>query len=181
MQKWNIIDHTFKFRIGDSDEKGGCTFIGGSWKDVTTKELFENKKVVLFSLPGAFTPTCSGQQLPEYDEKFEKFKSLGIDDVYCISVNDAFVMNAWARDLKIKNVKMIPDGCGTFTRSMGMLVNKPAQGFGMRSWRYSMLVDNGEIVKQFVEEGLNNSSDDDDPFTVSDAQTMLDYIKSNAG
>ena len=177
MKTWEEIDHTFKFRVGDSDEKGGCTFIGGSWKDVTTKELFENKKVVLFSLPGAFTPTCSGQQLPAYDEAFEKFKELGVDDVYCISVNDAFVMNAWARDLKIKNVKMIPDGCGTFTRSMGMLVNKPAQGFGMRSWRYSALIDNME-VKHFNEEpGYNNASADDDPFEVSDADTMIQQIK----
>ena len=177
MRTWEVIDHTFKFRVGDSDEKGGCTFIGGSWKDVTTKELFENKKVVLFSLPGAFTPTCSGQQLPAYDEAFEKFKELGVDDVYCISVNDAFVMNAWARDLQIKNVKMIPDGCGTFTRSMGMLVNKPAQGFGMRSWRYSALIDNME-VKLFNEEpGYNNASADDDPFEVSDADTMMQQIK----
>ena len=177
MKTWQVIDHTFKFRVGDSDEKGGCTFIGGSWKDVTTKELFENKKVVLFSLPGAFTPTCSGQQLPAFDEAFEKFKELGVDDVYCISVNDAFVMNAWARDLQIKNVKMIPDGCGTFTRSMGMLVNKPAQGFGMRSWRYSALIDNME-VKHFNEEpGYNNASADDDPFEVSDADTMMQQIK----
>ena len=177
MKTWEVIDHTFKFRVGDSDEKGGCTFIGGSWKDVTTKELFENKKIVLFSLPGAFTPTCSGQQLPAYDEAFDKFKELGVDDVYCISVNDAFVMNAWARDLQIKNVKMIPDGCGTFTRSMGMLVNKPAQGFGMRSWRYSALIDNME-VKHFNEEpGYNNASADDDPFEVSDADTMIQQIK----
>ena len=177
MKTWQVIDHTFKFRVGDSDEKGGCTFIGGSWKDVTTKELFENKKVVLFSLPGAFTPTCSGQQLPAFDEAFEKFKELGVDDGYCISVNDAFVMNAWARDLQIKNVKMIPDGCGTFTRSMGMLVNKPAQGFGMRSWRYSALIDNME-VKHFNEEpGYNNASADDDPFEVSDADTMMQQIK----
>ena len=132
---------------------------------------------MLFSLPGAFTPTCSGQQLPAYDEAFEKFKELGVDDVYCISVNDAFVMNAWARDLQIKNVKMIPDGCGTFTRSMGMLVNKPAQGFGMRSWRYSALIDNME-VKHFNEEpGYNNASADDDPFEVSDADTMIQQIK----
>ena len=120
MDKWNIIDHTFKYRIGDSDEKGGCTFIGGEWVDIDTNQLFKNKKVILFSLPGAFTPTCSGQQLPMYDALYSKFKDQGFDEVYCISVNDAFVMNAWARDLKIENVKMIPDGCGTFTRSMGM-------------------------------------------------------------
>ena len=176
MEKWSILDHTFKFREGDTDEKGGCTFIGGSWKNVTTKDLFANKKIILFSLPGAFTPTCSGQQLPAYDEQYDKFKELGIDDVYCISVNDAFVMNAWARDLNIKNVKMIPDGCGTFTRSMGMLVNKPAQGFGMRSWRYSALIDNKEIIHFNEEPGLNNLGLDDDPYTVSDPDTMLEYF-----
>ena len=173
MNKWEIIDHTFKFRVGDSDEKGGCTFIGGEWKDVTTNELFKGKKIVLFSLPGAFTPTCSGQQLPSYDEMYNQFKDKGIDDVYCISVNDAFVMNAWARDLGIKNIKMIPDGCGTFTRSMGMLVNKPKQGFGMRSWRYSALINDGVVEKFNEEPGINNFSSDDDPYEVSDPETML--------
>ena len=172
-----IKQHTFKFRTGDTDEKGGCTFIGGSWVDKTTDELFKGKRVVLFSLPGAFTPTCSGQQLPTYDTMFSDMTKEHVDDVYCVSVNDAFVMNAWARDLQIKNVKMIPDGCGTFTRSMGMLVNKPAQGFGMRSWRYSALIDNME-VKHFNEEpGYNNASADDDPFEVSDADTMIQQIK----
>ena len=176
MKTWEVIDHTFKFRVGDSDEKGGCTFIGGSWKDVTTKELFENKKVVLFSLPGAFTPTCSGQQLPTYDDLVNHFKSKGFDAVYCISVNDAFVMNAWARDLEIKNVVMIPDGCGTFTRSMGMLVNKPAQGFGMRSWRYAAVINNCVVEKWFEEPGINNNSDDDDPYTVSTPENVLKNI-----
>ena len=168
-----IKNHTFKFRVGDSEEKGGCTFIGGEWKDVTTDELFKGKKVVLFSLPGAFTPTCSGQQLPLYDEMYNKFIDKGIDDVYCISVNDAFVMNAWARDLQIKNVKMIPDGCGTFTSNMGMLVAKPKQGFGMRSWRYSALINNGVVEKFNEEPGINNFSSDDDPYEVSDPETML--------
>ena len=168
-----IKNHTFKFRVGDSDEKGGCTFIGGEWKDVTTDELFKGKKVVLFSLPGAFTPTCSGQQLPSYDEMYNQFKDKGIDDVYCISVNDAFVMNAWARDLGIKNVKMIPDGDGMFTISMGMLVNKPKQGFGMRSWRYSALINDGVVEKFNEEPGINNFSSDDDPYEVSDPETML--------
>ena len=177
MDKWKlIIDHIFKFRIGDTDEKGGCTFIGGEWKDVSTKELFGNKKVVIFSLPGAFTPTCSGQQLPTYDEMYSQFKDKGIDDVYCVSVNDAFVMNAWARDLGIKNVKMIPDGCGTFTRSMGMLVNKPKQGFGMRSWRYAAIVNNGTIENMFIEPGQNDFSDDDDPYTVSSPEHVLSKL-----
>ena len=130
----------------------------------------------MFSLPGAFTPTCSGQQLPSYDEMYDKFKDKGIDDVYCISVNDAFVMNAWARDLGIKNIKMIPDGCGTFTRSMGMLVNKPKQGFGMRSWRYSALINDGVVEKFNEEPGINNFSSDDDPYEVSDPKTMLESL-----
>ncbi len=167
MDECKIIDHIFKFREGDSEEKGGCTFIGGTWKDVSTDDLFKDKKVVLFSLPGAFTPTCSGQQLPTYEEQYDRFKAQGFDDVYCISVNDAFVMNAWARDLGIKKVKMIPDGCGTFTKSMGMLVNKPAQGFGMRSWRYACTIDNGVVKHWFEEPGINNASEDDDPYTVS--------------
>ena len=177
MDKWKlIIDHIFKFRIGDTDEKGGCTFIGGEWKDVSTKELFGNKKVVIFSLPGAFTPTCSGEQLPTYDEMYSQFKDKGIDDVYCVSVNDAFVMNAWARDLGIKNVKMIPDGDGTFTRSMGMLVNKPKQGFGMRSWRYAAVVNDGTIEQMFIEPGQNDFSDDDDPYTVSSPEHVLSKL-----
>ena len=178
MDKWKlIIDHIFKFRIGDTDEKGGCTFIGGEWKDVSTKELFGGKKVVIFSLPGAFTPTCSGQQLPTFDEMYSQFKDKGIDDVYCVSVNDAFVMNAWARDLGIKNVKMIPDGDGTFTRSMGMLVNKPKQGFGMRSWRYAAIVNDGTIENMFIEPGQNDFSVDDDRYEVSAPEFVLSKLQ----
>ena len=167
----------FKTRINDKEAVGGCTFIGGEWKEVDTPEIFDNKKIVVFALPGAFTPTCSSQQLPGYEEKYDDFKALGIDEVYCLSVNDSFVMNAWFRDEKIEKVKPLGDGEGVFTQGMGMLVNKPKQGFGMRSWRYSMLVDNGAVAKIFQETGKNNASDDDDPFEVSDAQTMLNYIK----
>ena len=177
--KREIINHTYKFRVGDSDEKGGCTFIGGDWKDVTTNDLFKGKKIVMFSLPGAFTPTCSSQQLPTYDELYSEFIDKGVDDVYCISVNDAFVMNAWSRDLDIKKVKMIPDGCGTFTRSMGMLVNKPKQGFGMRSWRYSALINDGVVDILNVEPGFNNFSNDEDPYEVSDPNTILSQIKGD--
>ena len=120
----NIKKHTFKFRTGDTDEKGGCTFIGGSWKDINTHELFSGKKVLLFSLPGAFTPTCSGEELPTYDEMYSQFKDKGIDDVYCISVNDAFVMNAWARDLGIKNVKFI---CQSKSSVNGSCVIQPGR------------------------------------------------------
>ena len=143
---------------------------------MTTSDLFKDKKVVLFSLPGAFTPTCSGQELPSYDSMDQQFKDKGIDAVYCISVNDAFVMNAWARDLGIKNVKMIPDGDGTFTRSMGMLVNKPKQGFGMRSWRYAAIVNDGTIENMFIEPGQNDFSDDDDPYTVSSPEHVLSKL-----
>ena len=172
----NIKKHTFKFREGDSDEKGGCTFIGGTWKDVTTDDLFKGKRVVMFSLPGAFTPTCSSEELPSYDRMYNEFKDMGIDDVYCVSVNDAFVMNAWARDLEIQHVKMIPDGCGTFTSNMGMLVAKPKQGFGMRSWRYAAVVNDGVVEKMFEEPGFNNFSDDDDPYVVSKPEIVKNYL-----
>ena len=171
---------TFRTRVGDTDAVGGCTFIGGEWKDVDTEEIFSGKKVVVFALPGAFTPTCSSQQVPGYEAKYDEIKAQGVDEVYCLSVNDSFVMNAWFRDENIKKVKPIGDGEGAFTQGMGMLVNKPKQGFGTRSWRYSMLVDNGEVVKQFVEEGKNDASDDDDPFKVSDADTMLNFLKNNS-
>ena len=173
-----LYDNIFKTRIDDSDEKGGCTFIGGAWKDVTTDELFKDKTIVMFGLPGAFTPTCSGEQLPKYEERYDEFKANGVDDVYCISVNDAFVMNAWARDLGIEKVKMIPDGDGRFTRSLGMLVNKPAQGFGLRSWRYSALIDNKEIIHFNEEPGLNNLGLDNDPYEVSDPDSMLEYFNT---
>ena len=175
----NIKKHTFKFREGDSEEKGGCTFIGGTWKDVTTDDLFKGKRIVLFSLPGAFTPTCSSEELPSYDRMYNEFKELGIDDVYCVSVNDAFVMNAWARDLEIQNVKMIPDGCGTFTSNMGMLVAKPKQGFGMRSWRYAAVVNDGVVEKMFEEPGINNLSDDDDPYVVSKPEIVKNYLNEH--
>ena len=176
IQDWKLKEHTFKFRTGDTDEKGGCTFIGGSWVDKTTDELFKEKRVVLFSLPGAFTPTCSGEQLPSYDRNYNKFTDNGIDDVYCISVNDAFVMNAWARDLEIKNVKMIPDGCGTFTSNMGMLVCKPAQGFGVRSWRYATIINDGKIEAMFEEPGFNHYSEDEDPYEVSTPNNVMKYL-----
>ena len=172
-----IPEVTFKTRIGDNESLGGGCSIGGEWKDVNSNDLFKNKKVVLFSLPGAYTPTCSSQQVPGYEDKYEEFKKY-VDEVYCLSVNDSFVMNAWFRDQKISRVKPIGDGEGKFTKEMGMLVNKPKQGFGMRSWRYSAFVDTCKVVKMFVEDGKNNESNDSDPFMVSDANTMLNYLKS---
>ena len=128
-QTENIPEVLFKAREGDNENLGGGCSIGGKWKDLTSNELFKGKKVVLFSLPGAYTPTCSSQQLPGYEEKYEDLKKY-VDEVYCLSVNDAFVMNAWFRDQKIKKVKPIGDGEGKFTEGMGMLVDKTKQGFG---------------------------------------------------
>jgi len=143
--------------------------------DVTTDELFKGKTVVVFSLPGAFTPTCSSTHLPRFNELAGVFKDNGVDDIVCMSVNDAFVMNAWKEDQEAENVTLIPDGNGEFTEGMGMLVDKADLGFGKRSWRYSMLVKDGVVEKMFIEPEVPG-----DPFEVSDADTMLDYINPNA-
>ena len=171
-----IKQHTFKFRTGDTDEKGGCTFIGGSWVDKTTDELFKGKRIVMFSLPGAFTPTCSSQQLPGFESMYEDIKSKGIDEIYCVSVNDSFVMNAWANHMKIKNVKMIPDGSGNFTRFMGMLVGKNHLGFGNRSWRYMAIINDGTIERWWQEPGINNEGLDDDPYVESTPDNVIKYL-----
>ena len=151
--------------------------VGGEFVTKTTAELFNNKRVVIFSLPGAFTPTCSAYQLPGFEEKYDEFTALGIDAIYCISVNDAFVMNAWTKDLNIENVKLIPDGNAYFTRSMGMLVNKSNLGFGNRSWRYAAVVDNGIIEKLFEEPGKGDNAIDD-PYGETAPEKVLEYVKS---
>ena len=162
-----VPNKTFKFRVGPD------------WDDKSTDDLFKGKRVVVVSLPGAFTPTCSSKQLPKYEEMYDQFKAAGIDAVYCVSVNDAFVMNAWAKDLGVEKVEMVPDGDGVFTRGMNMLVDKPAQGFGLRSWRYAMVVNNKKVEKMFVEEGLNNLGLDADPYTESTPEAVLEYLKNN--
>ena len=171
-----IKQHTFKFRTGDTDEKGGCTFIGGSWVDKTTDELFKGKRVVLFSLPGAFTPTCSSQQLPGFEKEYGQIKLLGVDEVYCVSVNDSFVMNAWAKHMNVENVKLIPDGSGNFTRFMGMLVGKNHLGFGNRSWRYMAIINDGTIERWWQEPGINNEGLDDDPYIESTPDNVIKYL-----
>jgi len=143
--------------------------------DVSTDSLFKDKTVVVFSLPGAFTPTCSSTHLPRYNELAGVLKENGVDDIICMSVNDAFVMDAWKDNQEAENITLIPDGNGEFSEGMGMLVDKSDLGFGKRSWRYSMLVKNGVIEKQFIEEDVPG-----DPFDVSDADTMLNYINPNA-
>ncbi len=149
--------------------------VGDEFKQLTTDELFKGKTVVVFSLPGAFTPTCSSTHLPRYNELADVFKENGVDDIVCISVNDTFVMNAWLRDQEADNITVVPDGNGEFSEGMGMLVDKSALGFGKRSWRYSMLVKDGTIEKMFIEPEKPG-----DPFEVSDADTMLEYINDKA-
>lgn len=153
------------FRVREDDQ----------WKDVTTDQLFKNKTVAVFSLPGAFTPTCSSTHLPRYNELASTFKENGVDEIMCVSVNDTFVMNAWKQDQEAENITIIPDGNGEFSDGMGMLVGKEDIGFGKRSWRYSMIVKNGVVEKMFVEPNKPG-----DPFEVSDADTMLDFINPDA-
>ncbi|WP_019102415.1 glutathione peroxidase [Chromobacterium haemolyticum] len=153
------------FRVRDNNE----------WKDVSTAELFDGKTVAVFSLPGAFTPTCSSTHLPRFNELAPAFFANGVDAILCVSVNDTFVMNEWAKDQEAQNLVMIPDGNGDFTEGMGMLVDKQDLGFGKRSWRYSMLVKDGVVDKMFIE-----PQEPGDPFKVSDADTLLDYINPSA-
>ena len=146
-----------------------------AWIDVSSDEIFKGKNVVLFALPGAFTPTCSSKHLPGYEASYDKFKKLGVDDIICLSVNDAFVMNKWGVEQGVKNVRLLPDGSGEFSKGMGMLVKKENLGFGDRSWRYSMYVKNGAIKKMFIEPGFCDNYTED-PFEVSDAEAMLKYL-----
>jgi len=159
----------FKTRVRDESIGGDNPF---KWQDVSTDDIFEKKNVVVFSLPGAFTPTCSSTHLPGFEDKYQELKDRGVDEVYCISVNDAFTMFQWSKNLEVSNVKMLPDGNGDFTRLMGMLVKKENLGFGVRSWRYSMHVVDGEIKSLFSEPGKMDNCPED-PFTVSDVDTML--------
>ena len=148
---------------------------GHEWVDITSDDIFKDKTVIVFSLPGAFTPTCSSSHVPRYNELAPVFRAQGVDTIACIAVNDTFVMNAWQAEQKADEILFIPDGNGEFTEEMGMLVDKDDLGFGKRSWRYSMLVKNGVIEKMFVEPDKPG-----DPFEVSDADTMLTHIAPDA-
>ena len=174
MNTQTVPDVTFKTRIRNDALEGPNPF---EWKDLTSDEIFKGKRVVLFALPGAFTPTCSTSHLPRYEELYDDFRALGVDAIVCLSVNDAFVMYQWGRSQEAERVFLLPDGNGEFTRKMGMLVDKTNLGFGMRSWRYSAYVVDGEIEQRFVEAGFADNCPDD-PFAVSDADTMLEYLKS---
>ena len=171
-----VPDVTFKTRVRDESVGGSNPF---RWQDMTTADYFAGKRVVLFSLPGAFTPTCSTYQLPGYEKGAEDFRALGIDEIYCMSVNDSFVMNKWAQSQELENVKVIPDGSGEFTRKIGMLVDKDNLGFGARSWRYAAVINDGVIEAWFEEPGCEDNCGSD-PYGVSSPETVLDYLKSKA-
>jgi len=165
----------FKTRVRDDSIEGSNPY---RWQDVTSYDYFAGKRVILFSLPGAFTPTCSTYQLPGFENNFEQFKALGIDDIYCMSVNDSFVMNKWAQDQGIENVKVIPDGSGLFTSQMNMLVQKDNLGFGVRSWRYAAIVNNGVIEKWFIEPGIEHNCQTD-PYGETSPESILAYLQGN--
>ena len=171
----HVPDATFQTRVRDESIAGDNPF---RWQELSSKDIFGGKKVALFALPGAFTPTCSSNHLPRYDELFDEFKSHGVDQIICLSVNDAFVMFQWSKHLGTKNIFMLPDGNGEFTRKMGMLVEKSNLGFGMRSWRYSMLVNDMVIEKMFVEPEFADNCPTD-PFQSSDADTMIAFLKGS--
>lgn len=173
---------TFKYRVRTDGKP--ITFEDKSssdnpfeWKNVTTEDLFKNKRVVMFSLPGAYTPTCSTFQVPGFEENYEKIKSLGIDEIYVVSVNDTFVMRKWMIDCGVKNLHFIPDGNGEFTNAMGMLVNKEHLGFGHRSWRYAAVVNDMEIEQWFEEPGINNDGSDMDPYGETSPENVISYLE----
>lgn len=168
------VPHTiFKTRVRDESIGGENPY---RWQDVSSAEIFSGKRVIVFGLPGAFTPTCSSTHAPGFEKHYDEFRALGVDEIYCLSVNDAFVMKQWADKLGIEKVKMLPDGNASFTRAMGMLVKKEDLGFGERSWRYAMLVADGTIQKMFIEPGVSHNCPTD-PFEVSSAETMLAYLR----
>ena len=173
----HVPQATFKTRVRNDALEGPNPF---EWKDTTSDDVFKGRTVVLFSLPGAFTPTCSTSHLPRYEELADTFKAEGVDEIVCLSVNDAFVMYQWGQAQGADKVRLLPDGNGEFTRKMGMLVDKSNLGFGQRSWRYAMVVRDGEIVQMFVEPGFEDNCPTD-PFEVSDADTVLAWLQQTGG
>jgi len=167
---------TFKTRVRDESVAGPNPF---RWQDVASDEVFGGKRVVIFALPGAFTPTCTSEQCPAYESSYDGLRSAGADEVYCLSVNDAFVMFQWGKMLGLEKVKLLPDGSGQFTRRMGMLINKDHLGFGDRSWRYAMVVEDGRIVALFEEPGINDEGSDSDPYGESAPEKVLGWLEAN--
>lgn len=170
----SLPDVTLKTRVRDEAVEGSNPF---RWQDQKVRELGKDKRIVIFSLPGAFTPTCSNEQCPAFERLYDDFKAAGIDEIYCISVNDAFVMYQWGKSLGLKNIKLLPDGSGDFTRRMGMLINKDHLGFGDRSWRYAMIVDDNIITGWFEEPGINDDGSDADPYGETAPENVLKSLK----
>ncbi|UAK23581.1 peroxiredoxin [Sphingomonas nostoxanthinifaciens] len=167
---------TLKTRVRDESIGGDNPF---RWQDVETGPLFASGRSVVFSLPGAFTPTCTTEQCPAYERDYDALLGHGVGQVYCIAVNDAFVMYQWGRKLGVSKLRLLPDGSGDFTRRMGMLINKDHLGFGVRSWRYAMVVDDGRIVAWFEEPGINDDGADDDPYGESAPDKVLAWLAAN--
>ncbi len=166
-----------KLKKGDCFPKVDFFWLNdGSPEKVSSTDLFNNKRIILVGVPGAFTPTCSSKQLPGFEYNYEKIKDMGVDEIYCMSVNDSFVMNAWAERMNICNVKVIPDGSGNMTRFLGMLIGKNHLGFGNRSWRFMSVVNDGVVEKWWQEPGINNDGDDSDPYIESTPEKMMEYL-----
>lgn len=174
MIKDNIPEITFMTREGDeAPEDGGCP-IGGTWVPMKTTDIFGGKRVLVFSLPGAYTPTCSTYQLPGFEENYEAIKAMGIDEIYVSSVNDSFVMNAWKEFLGIKNVKVIPDGNGEFADALGMLIDMSVIGFGKRSRRFAVVINDNEVEKMFVEPP--STRENEDPYGETSPENVMAYL-----
>ena len=172
-----VPDVVFKTRVRDESIGGDNPF---KWQDLPSSEVFQGRRIVLFSLPGAFTPTCTTEQCPAFERAYDEIKGLGVDEVYCLSVNDAFVMYQWAKHLGIENLKLLPDGSGDFTRRMGMLVKKDHLGFGQRSWRYAAVMEDGVVKGWFEEPGINDEGTDDDPYVESTPDKVIDWLEANS-
>ena len=170
-----IPDVIFKTRVRDERIDGENPF---RWADLRSAEVFRERRIVLFSLPGAFTPTCTTEQCPAFEAAYDELRALGADDVYCLSVNDAFVMYQWGKHLGLNKLKLLPDGSADFTRRMGMLVKKDHLGFGQRSWRYASVVDDGIVAAWFEEPGINDDGSDDDPYFESSPEKVIDWLKA---
>jgi thioredoxin-dependent peroxiredoxin len=179
-----LPDTTFYMHEYPEGETGGCSITGApefKWSIKKSSDLFAGKRVVIFALPGAFTPTCSSMQLPGYELNFNKFQDLGIDEIYCTAVNDAFVMRSWEVDQGLQHVKMLPDGNANFARSMGMLVDKSNLGFGQRSWRYALIATDLKVDKMWIEDGVPTDLYPADPFRVSGAENLLAWLSKSDG
>jgi peroxiredoxin len=170
-----IPDLVLKTRVRDDAIGGDNPF---RWQDLDVRAEFAGRKVVIFSLPGAFTPTCSNEQCPAFERLYDDFRAAGVDEVYCIAVNDAFVMYQWGRHLGLSRVRLLPDGSGHFTRRMGMLIDKDHLGFGLRSWRYAMIVEDNRVTGWFEEPGINDSGTDDDPYGETAPERVLEALRA---